>query len=106
MFKLTSVDLKTVKANSYITMDFPYTEDMTIQTLTTSCGCGVASDLRTEKMVRVTYTPTPVPPNLIANGKSEYDTAKHVTVEYTSSLMPGETRTEILYFKAKVKNYL
>lgn len=102
MFNTTLKELGRVKVGTELVMHFTY-EDLDITKLESSCGCGIVNHDKKNKDVIVTYTAGKIPEHLRLQGKSEYSTAKTVTV--TANLPDGTENTIILQFRATVTTH-
>lgn len=79
-------------------IDFPYT-DLTIESMSASCGCSELSDVRTLGLVRVKYKAQDIPPHLRNVG--HYLAQKFVTISYHTNEDPIQ-KNVILTFEGTV----
>ena len=96
MFKLTEIDLGTVHSGKELIVEFPYDNIRLITKTVASCDCAIPSDSNKTKKIVVKFTPKKVPQHLVAEGRSSYNTEKHIEVFY---MTPGDDRVKTTILK-------
>lgn len=102
MFQLTKIELGEVFVGEKIILDYPYSEDVIlISRIESPCDCTIVNNEPSKGLIRAEFIPKPVPMQLLANGETQYQSDKTITVMYDTTTESGLTQT--LTFHAIVK---
>lgn len=108
MWKQKNIDLGEVKVGKEIIINFEYLGDITVNKnrwgkddITVSCGCTSAVFNSKDKVLKVRFTPNPIPTHLKQEGKVSYSSQKSITINYKDA--DGKDIIDRLVFTAIVK---
>jgi hypothetical protein len=103
MFQTTSKDLGYLRVGMQTIVEFPFDNIATIASIQTPCDCTTVEwDKTATGNVRITYVPKPVPQHLKNEGRKMYVSNKIFTIVYTTLDDPGNQKTSVLVFTAKI----
>tara|TARA_R100001460_G_scaffold19735_1_gene40968 strand:- start:11030 stop:11329 length:300 start_codon:yes stop_codon:yes gene_type:complete len=78
MWKSENINIGRVKAKEPVTVKFDYLSEGIFVSAKSSCGCSVP--IWKDNYLEVIYTPNNIAKHLEDEGKTEYESVKHITV--------------------------
>lgn len=99
MFLQKEINVGDIVEGKQVIIDFPY-NSINIVSITSPCDCSIPRNREKDQIIRVTYTPKSVVPQLREVGYQ--DITKRIIVKYKSIPDHGELLEQELIFTARV----